>query len=158
MMRRWATASMAALILGIVASGCSPAVTESAGASDGGAPCPEPTPPPLHDDAPAGQPSRARTDQGLLALTWGDPPHHVTAFVGDDAVQVAGGAEEFATGSWPRSGQEVATPRGPRLVRPVGDPGVSQIQILLTDGGCHYVVMLPVGTSLEDAVRYARGL
>lgn len=158
MMRRWATTCVAALVLGILAAGCSPAVTDPAGASDGGAPCPEPTPPSLRDDAPAGEPSRARTDQGLLALTWGDPPHHVIAFVGKDAVEIAGGAEAFATESWPRSGQHVSTPDGPRLVRPVGDPGVSQVQILLTEGGCHYVIMLPVGTSLEDAIRYARGL
>lgn len=158
MLRRWATTAGAVFALGFLTPGCDPGTTESADASDDEAPCPEPTPPPLRDDAPAGEPDRRRTDQGLLALTWGDPPHHVTAFVGDDAVAVAGGVEAFATESWPRSGQQVRTPAGPRLVRPVGDPGVSQIQILLSDGGCHYVVMLPVGTSLDDAIRYARGL
>lgn len=155
-MRRWATDVVAGVSIGILAAGCSPASTESAGAVE--ASCPEPSPPSLRDAGPAGEPSRARTDQGLLALTWGHAPHHVTAFVGEDAVKVAGGAEEFATESWPRSGQQVDAPGGPRLVRPVGDPGVSQVQILYTRDGCPYVVMLPVGTSLEDAIRYARGL
>lgn len=156
MMGQRATDFVAAMMLGLLSAGCSPAATGSA--DEGDARCAEPTLPSLLDGRPAGEPSRERTDQGLLALTWGDPPRHVTAFVGEDAVRIAGGAEEFATESWPRSGQQVSTPRGPRLVRPVGDPGVSQVQILLTEGVCHHVVMLPVGTSLEDAIRYARGL
>lgn len=158
MKRRRVTGLVVAVTFVLLAAGCSPAGSESAGAVEDDAPCPEPTPPSLLDGGPRGEPSRARTDQGLLAITWGDPPHHVITFVGKDAEKVAGGAQEFATESWPRSGQQVDTPRGPRLVRPVGDPGVSQIQILLTRDGCRYVVMLPVGISLEDAIRYARGL
>lgn len=157
-MKRRRVTGVVAVALVLLAPGCSPAGTESARAVEDDAPCPEQTPPPLLDGGSSGEPSRARTDQGLLAITWGDPPHHVTAFVGKDAERVAGGAQEFATESWPRSGQQVDTPGGPRLVRPVGDPGVSQIQILLIRGGCRYVVMLPVGISLEDAIRYARGL
>lgn len=145
-----------AAVVALVAVGCSPTDRDSAGATAPG--CPEVTPPPLRDGGPQGAPSRARTDQGLLAVTWGDPPHQIVEFVGEDAEVVAGGPDAFATESWPRSGQQVEAPGGPRLVRPVGDPGVSQVQILMTRDGCHYVVMLPVGTSLEDAIRYARDL
>lgn len=152
---RRALSLLAAAVM-LLAVGCSTTDGDSARAT---APaCPEVTPPPLRDGAAPREPSRVRTDQGLLAITWGDRPHQIVEFVGDDAEVVAGGPDAFATESWPRSGQQVDAPGGPRLVRPVGDPGVSQVQILMTRDGCHYVVMLPVGTPLEDAIRYARDL
>jgi hypothetical protein len=112
----------------------------------------------LPSGAEPGAPTTVVGDYGEELVVWGEHEDRVWQVGGRDAVE----RPDFSPADWDFSdlaeddAQLVDMDGHQRLVLPVGDPPVSQIQIRFVAGNCPYVMWIGPGLSLEDAVGYAR--
>lgn len=110
--------------------------------------CPILAPVELPDGSPPGD--YVEADVGV---SWGRQDNRVVQAAGKTALE-ATGEDGFDTAKW-LAAQTVTVDGVDRFVIPVGDYGVSEVQIRFIVAGCPYINFLAAGTSETDAMDFA---
>lgn len=111
----------------------------------------------LVDGSPAGEPQE-RVNSREMSLVWGEGEAAISQRWGEGAPELGGwepAADDLS--SFPPN-QVVEGPSGTHMIMPVGDFGLSMVQVRTMREGCATVIWLPAGTTLAEARAFAADL